>query len=222
MTEVIRENENRGSLPRCMILNASNEFLCVRDWFKSLRLVTETYIPQHIADDLSLSAYFKNLKRELKMEVLAWYDDVDVKSEKESFRLPAVMRLRYLVKTNKDKMDGRLNAPSLRNVLVRDKFKCQYCGKGVSLRNATRDHVHPLSKGGPNTLDNIVAACKSCNGLKDNMSLRAFEDKYSMKLANHPRKLTEEEKLQAALKGFKSRERRVWLKCLDENGIELW
>ena len=222
MTEVIRENESKASLPRCMILNASNEFLCVRDWFRALRLVTETYIPEDVAKDPTLPKHIKDCRRQLKMDVLAWYDDVGVKSERENYRLPAVMRLRYWVKTNKDKMDGRLNAPSLRNVLVRDKFKCQYCGKGISLRNATRDHVHPLSKGGPNTLDNIVASCKACNGMKDNMSLRAFEEKYGMKLANHPRMLTEEEKLQAALKGFKSRERRVWLKCLDENGIELW
>lgn len=221
MTETT-QTANRASMPRCMILNATNEFLCVRDWFRSIRLSKETYIPDYVLNDPTLPNYIKAQRALPKMEVLAWYDDVFAKSEKSEHRLPAVMRLTYCVKTNKKKMDGRLNAPSLRNVLVRDNFKCQYCGKGISLRNATRDHVHPLSKGGPNTLDNIVASCKSCNGLKDNMSLHAFEEKYNMKLANKPRMLTEEEKLQAALKGFKSRERKTWLNCLSEYGIELW
>ena len=221
MTETT-ERAQRPSLPRCMILNATNEFLCVRDWFRAVRLSEETYIPEDVLNDPTLPKHIKECKALPKMEVLAWYEDVSAKSERVSHRLPAVMRLKYWVKTDKKKMDGRLNAPSLRNVLVRDNFKCQYCGKGISLRNATRDHVIPLSKGGPNTLDNIVASCKACNGLKDNMSLHAFEDKYCIKLANKPRMLTEEEKLQAALKGFKSRERKTWLACLADNGIELW
>lgn len=212
----------RNSHPRCMILNASNEFLCVRDWFRSVRLSKETFIPEDVLKDASIPKHLKESRALPKMEILAWYDGITAKSERQEHRIPAVMRLRYWVKTDKKKMDGRLNAPSLRNVLVRDNFKCQYCGKGISLRNATRDHVVPLSKGGPNTLDNIVASCKSCNGIKDNMSLHAFEEKYNVKLANKPRMLTEEEKLQAALKGFKSRERKAWLTCLSDNGIELW
>jgi 5-methylcytosine-specific restriction endonuclease McrA len=216
------ENSSRPSLPRCMILNASNEFLCVRDWFRAVRLSKETYIPEEILSDPSIPKHIKACKAIPKMEVLAWYDDVFAKSEREQHRIPAVMRLKYWVKTDKKKMDGRLNSPSLRNVLVRDNFKCQYCGRGISLRTATRDHVHPLSKGGPNTLDNIVASCKPCNNLKDSMSLREFENKYNMKLSSQPRMLTEEEKLQAVLKGFKSRERKTWLNCLHHNGIELW
>jgi len=29
--------------------------------------------------------------------------------------------------------------------------------------NATRDHVHPLSKNGKNTLVNVVCSCRNCN-----------------------------------------------------------
>jgi 5-methylcytosine-specific restriction endonuclease McrA len=149
--------ENRTTLPRCMILNAGNEFLCVRSWFKSVRLSEETYIPEEIKNDPSIPDYIKRQKALPKMEVLAWYDDICASSEKMKHRLPAVMRLNYWVKTNKKSIEGRLNAPSLRNVLVRDHFKCQYCGKSITLRNGTRDHVIPLSKGGSNTLDNIAA-----------------------------------------------------------------
>jgi 5-methylcytosine-specific restriction endonuclease McrA len=42
-----------------------------------------------------------------------------------------------------------------RNVLVRDRFCCQYCGGG---RNLTLDHVVPVSRGGKDTWTNLVTA----------------------------------------------------------------
>lgn len=41
--------------------------------------------------------------------------------------------------------------------------RCAYCG---NRRPLERDHVVPLSKGGPHTASNIVPACKSCNSRK--------------------------------------------------------
>lgn len=47
--------------------------------------------------------------------------------------------------------------------------RCAYCLRAdVSM---TRDHVIPLSKGGPDTADNIVPACHSCNSKKNDKSL---------------------------------------------------
>lgn len=39
---------------------------------------------------------------------------------------------------------------------------------------ATRDHVHPLSKGGPDNLDNLVLACMACNVAKGTAPLLLF------------------------------------------------
>jgi hypothetical protein len=51
-------------------------------------------------------------------------------------------------------------------VFARDDYTCQYCGaRGVSLHC---DHVIPVSRGGPNDLDNLVTACKRCNQAKYN------------------------------------------------------
>jgi hypothetical protein len=47
-------------------------------------------------------------------------------------------------------------------VLQRDAYTCAYCGDVA----AEVDHVYPKSKGGEDTLDNLVAACRSCNSRK--------------------------------------------------------
>ncbi len=50
----------------------------------------------------------------------------------------------------------------------RDHAVCQYCNKALTIKEVTMDHVHPVSKGGKTTWDNIVAACNSCNSRKGN------------------------------------------------------
>jgi len=50
-------------------------------------------------------------------------------------------------------------------VMIRDGFKCQYCG---SLKELTIDHVTPVSRGGKSKFENCVTACKHCNNTKSN------------------------------------------------------
>lgn len=45
---------------------------------------------------------------------------------------------------------------------------CVYCG---SQNNIHIDHLHPLSKGGTNGLDNLVCACSKCNFAKGTKTL---------------------------------------------------
>ena len=48
-------------------------------------------------------------------------------------------------------------------VADRDGWKCRYCDVSLTKKTLTLDHVRPISKGGPHTYANIVAACQSCN-----------------------------------------------------------
>jgi hypothetical protein len=53
----------------------------------------------------------------------------------------------------------------------RDANMCAYCGNKFSSSHLTRDHVHPVSRGGKNKWTNVVTACASCNKSKDNKLL---------------------------------------------------
>lgn len=58
------------------------------------------------------------------------------------------------------------------DVFVRDNFRCRYCGMSAEDGAVLHaDHVVPRSKGGPTTLDNLVAACMDCNIGKSNKML---------------------------------------------------
>ena len=56
--------------------------------------------------------------------------------------------------------------PSRWNLYVRDMGTCQYCGRLLTRREATRDHVVPIPKGGRSAWDNLVLCCRSCNEKK--------------------------------------------------------
>ncbi len=71
------------------------------------------------------------------------------------FPEPSVVKLRYRIKTPYLKSI----ALTRKAVFIRDNHRCQYCGGPAE----SIDHVLPRSKGGRNTWDNVVAACKRCN-----------------------------------------------------------
>ncbi|HEC14971.1 MAG TPA: HNH endonuclease [Sedimenticola sp.] len=56
-----------------------------------------------------------------------------------------------------------LNNPAL---FQRDNRLCLYCGRHFHPRELSRDHVRPLSQGGPDHWNNVVTACTRCNNYK--------------------------------------------------------
>lgn len=48
---------------------------------------------------------------------------------------------------------------------------CAYCGKQLDEETATIEHVLPISKGGSDSRENMVIACKECNQLVKDYSI---------------------------------------------------
>ena len=82
-----------------------------------------------------------------------------LKSSSATFACPSVIRLVAHVKRPRPVL--RL---SRREIFLRDKWTCQYCG--VETHDLTVDHVMPRTRGGAYSWENLVSACKPCNHRK--------------------------------------------------------
>jgi 5-methylcytosine-specific restriction endonuclease McrA len=83
------------------------------------------------------------------------------------FSLPSVIRLHRFVR----KPAQPSIAFNKKNILKRDTYTCQYCGRNSGER-MTIDHVIPKSLGGQTVWENVVSACRACNLRKGNKSLQ--------------------------------------------------
>ncbi len=92
-----------------------------------------------------------------------------------SFELPSVIRLGYMVKR-----PYRQRKLTRYEVFNRDKYTCQYCGKET--RQLTLDHVIPRYRSGQHTWENVVSACVPCNRRKAGRT----PQEASMKLLRKP------------------------------------
>jgi 5-methylcytosine-specific restriction endonuclease McrA len=96
-----------------------------------------------------------------KAMMVASHPEHRIRTVTESYPLPSIVRLTVFVQ-----VEYRSTALSRKNLFRRDGFRCQYCGgKEAEL---TLDHVIPKSRGGEESWENLVTACKPCNSKKGN------------------------------------------------------
>lgn len=93
-------------------------------------------------------------------------DDFTVKCVGGEIKVPEV-----IVTNDYGKIPRRTVTFNRRNLFLRDKNTCQYCGKKLKTCDVTVDHVNPKSKGGGSTWENCVVACIKCNSRKADKTL---------------------------------------------------
>ncbi|MDO8569114.1 MAG: HNH endonuclease [Dehalococcoidales bacterium] len=98
-----------------------------------------------------------------------------VHSVRATLPLPSVIRLIYLIRRPRPR-----RKLTRYEVFNRDRYTCQYCGKQT--RQLTIDHVLPRYRGGPQTWENVVSACPTCNRKKAGQT----PQEASMKLMKKP------------------------------------
>lgn len=119
-----------------LVLNASYEFLNVASLRRAVKLI------------------YKG-----KAEVVETYPDREIRSVSGRVNVPSIIRMRYFI------VRPFRQAPlTKKNVLLRDRYVCQYCGDVGN----TVDHILPASRGGKSTWENCVCACSQCNSRKKN------------------------------------------------------
>jgi len=104
-----------------------------------------------------------------------------VHAAKVAIRMPSVIRL-----TEFRRIPYQTRALSRKNILMRDRYTCQFCGHVASAADLTLDHVIPRSRGGHTDWDNLVACCHTCNNLKGDR----LPEEAGLKLLRSPRPFT--------------------------------
>ena len=104
-----------------------------------------------------------------------------VHSACQSHSVPSVIRLlsyRHIPQQSR--------ALSRKNILLRDRNTCQFCGEQFSAGELTLDHVMPRSRGGPSSWENLVACCYQCNNRKGDRT----PEEAGIRLQRRPRPFT--------------------------------
>lgn len=70
----------------------------------------------------------------------------------------------------------RLSPQERRKIYAMASGHCAYCGCELPYSNMQVDHVVSLERGGSDTLDNMLPACRSCNHYKSTLTLDDFRD----------------------------------------------
>jgi 5-methylcytosine-specific restriction endonuclease McrA len=103
-----------------------------------------------------------------------------------------------------------------RNVLLRDRYRCMFCGERFTSDELTFDHLIPRSAGGGTTWENILMACVACNAKKRNImpNLSGRRGKVgadgAMRPLKMPRRPTAAELLRAGLEFIDAEIRETW------------
>ena len=121
-------------MTHCVLLNADYTFLNLVNWKRAVCLMAKG-----------------------KVEVVKDSKRIIRNCSGMEFKVPAVMRLIKLIRT----IYRSSVTFTKRNILIRDRFKCAYCG--ARREKLSIDHIIPKSRGGKMTFENCVAACRPCN-----------------------------------------------------------
>lgn len=105
----------------------------------------------------------------------------EIVSTRMRLPLPSVIRL-----LEYRRIPRQTRSLSRKNILLRDRYTCQYCSHTAPAGELTMDHVVPRSRGGGSTWENLVACCIECNNKKGNRT----PDEAGMKLMRAPRPFT--------------------------------
>src|ERR1700675_556402 len=93
----------------------------------------------------------------------------EVHSTSKAIQVPSVIRLL-----------------SRKNILLRDRNTCQFCGAAFPASELTLDHVMPRSRGGRSSWENLVACCYDCNNRKGDRT----PEEAGLRLQRRPRPFT--------------------------------
>ena len=79
-------------------------------------------------------------------------------------------------------MAERKRLPKASRMLIWQKYgkHCAYCGKTLKYEDMQIDHLIPVYRGGKDTFDNYMPACRACNYYKKTFTLKEFREQLGL------------------------------------------
>ncbi len=132
--------------------------------------------------------------------------DAVFRSPTQEIRVPKVLALREYAPISAEPKFCR------RSILLRDRFRCQYCGVRFTADELTFDHVVPRSAGGKTEWTNILSACVKCNTAKRNSmpNYNGRRGKGELRPLKAPRRPTTMELLRSGLEFLDPEIKETW------------
>ena len=178
---------------RCVKLSMAWEPIEIIPWWKAFGLVY--------------------LEEDVKADVLWNYpDEHKIRSQYQTWKYPSIIVLTHHVKRRPE----RTISPSLRAILTRDLYTCQYCKVRLTNSSGTRDHVIPKALGGGNAWTNLVACCSNCQEKKADR----HPNECGMWPKTTPKAPLLSERFAASIKVANSFERNSWKTGFKKLGME--
>jgi 5-methylcytosine-specific restriction endonuclease McrA len=134
---------------KCLLLNVDYSPLCLSHWHKS--------IVWHLKNSNN---------QNYSIQIIKFYENAYIHTINKIYPIPAVAITK---KYQKNKYNQPINF-SRKNVYIRDKYMCQYCGISPIRSHLTYDHIIPKSrfdnKKEATNWKNVVTCCIRCNHKK--------------------------------------------------------
>ena len=173
-----RRNKN-GLQARCKRCAVEQHKAYAAKHKEELKLYKATYRAEH--PDYQKNYYVEH-REEISKQRETYYRERSEHLRKYSAQYRQTERGRMSIKSanhnrkaRKKSAGGSHTAVELQEQFHRQRGRCYYCKVKLGKR-WHGDHIIPLSKGGSNSIDNIVVACPDCNQSKYNKMLHEWRD----------------------------------------------
>jgi 5-methylcytosine-specific restriction endonuclease McrA len=120
----------------------------------------------------AFTLFYKGLVRAVAEDFCTYNFDawcsLTVEPEDDVIHTPSIaIRIpRVILLINFDRVPKKEVKFNRRNIFLRDKNMCQYCGERFPTHELSLDHVIPVSRGGQTVWENVVCCCVECNKRK--------------------------------------------------------
>ena len=124
--------------------------------------------------------YYKKNKEQSLAKSKAWFKKNPEKAKEiaKRYRQSVKGRLTFkTIKATRRTTKFKITSGKVKKAFEKTGGQCPYCPAKITETSFSLDHIHPISKGGTNHLNNLIACCKSCNSKKGIFSLKQFKQK---------------------------------------------